>query len=445
MAKPKALIISYHFPPDFHVGARRAARIAKYLPRLGWEVWVLTLPVEASGDTSHVPLPEERIVRIAPRRSSAGAVDEAAAMLGDALPQDSRRGMIVRLKGWASRSIGMRMDELLWVGPALEAAKQLVKEHQIDVIFSSCSPFPCHMIANKLKRSLRIPWVADFRDPWANNPWAPGNAAWQRGLRKLLEHRVVRNADYITFVTKPMRDHFMKEAQSFDPARVLVFSHGFDPEDFADVQPLPETDHKKMIISHTGTLGGYRPPAGFFDALAQTLEQGLIPRDQLELRLIGMDDDTGKEGSIGQLLAARKLQDVVKVLGVVPHHVALAHQLSSDLLLYLQTRADGGEIFASAKIYEYLGANRPVLAVAGESAGVTILRNAQVATIVPPDNPAAIAAALRSHFCAWQAGKTIFQPCREVVASFEEPAPIKALAEILNKAIGEADETRNCC
>jgi glycosyltransferase involved in cell wall biosynthesis len=435
--KPRALIISYHFPPSVHVGARRAARLAKYLPRLGWEVWVLTLPAPPGEEAVLDFIPPERVIRISPQgqRPATGTLPESALEEGEIAGR--RRGLLVRLKGLISRTLGMRRDELAWIKPATEAARRLVREQNIKVIFSTCSPFTCHITAWGVKQGEKIPWVADFRDPWAYNPWAPGNAPWQSYVRSRVEKRYLPGADYITLVTRPMRDFFLRHAPYLDPARVLVVSHGFDPEDFAASREIPTPPAEgRMIITHTGTLGGYRSPGIFFDALAQALDRGKLPKAKVEFRLVGLDARS-EDGSLQEMVAAKGLGEVVKIMGAVPHREALAYQMNCDLLLYLQTRTEGGEIFASAKIYEYLGAGRPVLAVADESEGLRLLREAGITTEISPRQPQALIAALESLYSAWREGCLPYTPCRPVIAALEEPAPTGILSEILHKAIGE--------
>jgi len=434
--KPRALIISYHFPPSVHVGARRAARLAKYLPRLGWEVWVLALPAPAGSEETLDFISPERLIRIPPQGQRPAAASESALEEGDLTGK--RRGLLVRLKGLISRTLGMRRDELAWIKPATEAAFRLVREQKIQVVFSTCSPFTSHIVACTVKQKARLPWVADFRDPWAYNPWAPGNAPWQSFLRGRVEKHYLRRADYVTFVTQSMRDFGLRHASYLNPARVQVVSHGFDPEDFAAarnllIPPAPG----RMVITHTGTLGGYRSPGIFFDALARALAEGKLAKEKVEFRLVGLDARS-EGGSLEEMAAARGLEEVVRIIGAVPHREALAYQMNCDLLLYLQTRTEGGEIFASAKIYEYLGAGRPVLAVADESEGLRLLREAGITTEVSPRRPEKLIDTLGSLFAAWQDSRLPYAPNRPVIAAREEPAPSRVLSEILSQAIEES-------
>jgi len=439
---PRVLLIAPHFPPDIHVAAVRSFRIAKYLPRLGWEVWVLALPPINSGietdECALASLPAERLVRVAPLGGAAAASDSDEAVKA----RHSYLANVMRhIKRWVADTIGMRTQELLWVLPAYSAGKRLVKENHIDLVFSSCSPFTAHIIARLIQRKAKCHWIAEYRDPWSNNPWVNGRAGWQVWFRKQLEKRIVRHANCITLVNEKMRDYFVEGASYLDAGKVVASRHGFDPEQFDEARALPVAHPQdRMVITHTGLLGGYRPPGPFLDALAQALSEGLLPRDKVELRLLGAVEELSDGKDLQQLIAERGLDGVVKVLGAVSHTEAMAQQLSSDLLLYLQTRTDGGAIFASAKIFEYIGAGRPILAVSEDSAGTEVLRKVGGATIISPADSGEISQALGRYFASWRNGDKGAAPDPNRVNYFAEPAPTQALADIFFAALKESKE-----
>jgi O-antigen/teichoic acid export membrane protein/glycosyltransferase involved in cell wall biosynthesis len=439
---PRVLLIAPHFPPDIHVAAVRSFRIAKYLPRLGWEVWVLALPSKNSESETDAgalaSLPAERLVRVAPQGRT------AAESYPDENNDSSRTcfaNILRHIKRWVADTIGMRTQELLWVLPAYAAGKRLVKANHIDLIFSSCSPFTAHIIARLIQRKAKCHWIAEYRDPWSNNPWVNGRAGWQVWFRKQLEKRIIRHADCITLVNEKMRDYFVESAPYLDAGKVVASRHGFDPEQFDEARAFPVAPPQdRMVITHTGLLGGYRPPGPFLDALAQALSEGLLPRDKIELRLLGAVEELSDGKDLQQLISERGLGGVVKVLGAVSHTEAMAQQLASDLLLYLQTRTDGGAIFASAKIFEYIGAGRPILAVAEESAGTEVLRSVGGATIISPADSGEISQALGRYFASWRNGDRSAVPDPNRVNFFAEPAPTQALADIFFAALKESKE-----
>ena len=79
-----------------------------------------------------------------------------------------------------------------WLRPAVHAGSRLIQQTRISAIFSSGPPWTSHLVARRLARKFHLPWLADFRDPWAGNPWAKNLPAWRGPLDKWLENTSIR-------------------------------------------------------------------------------------------------------------------------------------------------------------------------------------------------------------------------------------------------------------
>jgi len=323
----KVLIISFHYPPRPNPGAQRPFRIAKYLPRFGWEPVVLT--AELPGP----PPPGVRVVQT-PYRD---VLRDLKAMFG----LDPERGLHQQLqmqvaKNYSYPTLKGRCIRLLkefaaypdeyrgWAGPAFSAASAFIGRERPDAVLSSSYPVTAHLIARKIKERHRIPWVADLRDLWTQNHYCDKNRL-VRMMEKRLERRTLAGADLLVTVSPVLAE---KLRRMHPGKKVLCITNGYDPEDFPDPAPSLAS---RFTITYTGTLyNGKRDPGVLLEALRQLMDEGLVEEERLELRLAGP-----KEQWLETEVLRRGLGRVVRLCGVVGRAEALALQRESHLLLLL--------------------------------------------------------------------------------------------------------------
>jgi hypothetical protein len=241
-----------------------------------------------------------------------------------------------------------------WQRFAVEAGKDILRQQNIKAIISTAPPVTSHIIAKRLKDEFKIPWVADFRDLWTQNPYYPYGP-----LRKVIERRLELNtlstADALVAVSQPAADDLRSLHRQ---KAVYSIPNGFDP---VEVNTAPGNLTDKFTITYTGNLyPGRRSPEPIFAPLRDLITEGSMDASDIEVRFYGPE-----AGWIDKQAKLYGLTGIVRQFGTVLREVALKKQRDSQLLLLLKWNDPKERGLYSGKIFEYLAAKRPILAVSG--------------------------------------------------------------------------------
>lgn len=422
------LLVSHFFPPMGGGGVQRVTKFVKYLARHDWRTTVLCGRPEdywMRDDTllADVP-PETRVLRTA-AASGLGVLRR----LRSARPAASRSS-----RGFAALRHGSAWflvpDSYVgWLPFALRAASTLWRSDPPDVILSSGPPDTNHVVALRLRRRTQRPWIADFRDPWVGLHLQPPPTAWHRQRQEALERAVLAEADDVVATTVWLHDLLRQRAPA--AARVHVIRNGYDPEDFTSVPADTPSGQGPLHLVHTGMLTLTRTAAGLLRALQRVRERRPDLAQAIRLDLVG-----ARESDNDALVAALGLQDCVRLRGYVSHDEAIAAMRQADVLVLVKHVSERYVGLVPGKLYEYLGAGRPVLALVPESEAAALVRELQCGVIAPPDDPDAIATVLLDLVAAKQSGALARRFRRGGTAAFQRPAQAAALAALLDGLAG---------
>jgi len=267
----------------------------------------------------------------------------------------SKKSFVDKLLALYKIVFGYPDSEKNWIKPAFDAVSSLLENEKFDAILSS-SPYPTsHVIAAKIVQRFNIPWVAEFRDPWAENFEFPLGFVRQFFDRRL-ERKTMSLAKKIIAVAPAYADVAAKTNQM----NVDVVTNGFDPT-MVNRPPRPLT--RQFTITYTGTLyEGKRDPQNLFIALRDILDHSEIPEGEIEVRFYG------KQQSWLQAEIKRYgLETVVAQRGQLDRIEALERQRESQVLLLIGWGSEDSldEGIYPGKIFEYFAAQRPILVVGG--------------------------------------------------------------------------------
>jgi glycosyltransferase involved in cell wall biosynthesis len=400
------LIITTNFPPNRQAGTHRLLRFARYLDELGWRVTVLTLDPAAYRPgvplddrlTAEVP-PEVRVVRtLVPGRKRLVTSTDAGLKQGNAVQAPRRpEGAVKRRMRRLWQQLTSTPDhDLAWALAAVPAGMRVVKEGEVDVILSSAPPFTTHLIAAEIARRSRLPWVADFRDPWSRAPWGLEwrNKGWTGVVHRRLERLTIERATRVVLNTPQMQEDFAAHYAPGIAAKFSTLPNGFDREQLdRSLRPVARTaGQDTVVLCHTGSLYQARDPRPLFRALASLRAAGELRPDAFLLQLVG---GTGGEFDAPGEVRRLGLEDVVQFVPPVSHGESLGYLRAADVLVVVQPDT---KVQVPVKLYEYLWAQKPILALASEGAVADLITNGHVGQVVPADDEEAIAAALRSFY-----------------------------------------------
>ncbi len=338
----RVLMISHLFPPFGGIGTLRLAKLAKYLPQFGWEPVVLTAEIEAGApQTLPVEIDEARIIRV------------PHFYLGRSITRIRPLGILYELP-----IIGTLLSEPIgWYFHAVKEGLKILNKGDIDVIFSSSQPRVSHLIASRLHRKTKIPWVAEYRDLWVN-PYNNRNRFYNFFDRKL-EKSVMKGCDLLITVSESTA----KELEAVHSKRVETIHNGFDEEDYLEDVPLTS----KFTLTYTGNIyTGKRDPAPLFQAVAELNREGKISPEEFETRFFG----GSSVENLLPIIEDHHLKELVKIYGFVSFKESIKRQRESTALLLLEWNNPLARHNYSGKIFEYLGAHRPILAVAYKTGAI---------------------------------------------------------------------------
>ena len=384
----RVLLVTMYFPPAGGGGVQRPLKMATHLPRLGIETHVL-----APDDPKWLHRDEEL-------RPPTQAFVHRARYLGPRarLPSEEMHGLtgtdlLLAQARLTYRRLLLPDASVTWLPTAVPAAVRIVKDEGIDAVITTSPPYSMNMIGAAVKRIAGIPWVADLRDAVLGNADRRFDRTSVRVKEKALQ-RVVRliagSADAVVAVSDPIAD----EVRTFAPAGpVRVIPNGCDFDDFAG---LEYHSGDRFRITHTGSFFGQRDPRPFLTALAGSGLDDVVARFAGDFRAA----DREWVDSLG-------LGDRLELLSYVPHRQALELQRDSEANLLLLPEAAGrGKVVPSGKIFEYLAAERPILAaVPPDGAAAELVRETGAGIVVAPDDERGLREALQGLHARWQAGR----------------------------------------
>ncbi|MBU0605788.1 MAG: glycosyltransferase [Candidatus Omnitrophica bacterium] len=364
--KRKVLIISYVWPPMEGVGLMRAMKFVKYLPENGWEPIVLTIKAEKSAaQAGSIPSCDTKVFR-SDYRDVAGEIKrlfsvKRARCGNDGHNEAARKGCEKsrRSPSFIREMVLIPDDQIGWYKFAVDEGRKIVGREGVDLIISTSPPETAHLIGRALKKAFNIPWVADLRDLWSEDHFRERPFIKKLVLRRI-EKTVLKDADRVVTVSEPWAET-LRLSLGAGKNKVEVIENGFDEEDFGKAV---YGGNKKFTISYTGKLHADKQPvAGLFKILKDLIGEGRIDRDRIQVDFYVMGY---AKPDISEMARSYGLNGVVFEHGMVDYKRSLEIQRVSDVLLFIQWQGRGGDGWYSAKIYDYIGSGRPILALAGK-------------------------------------------------------------------------------
>ncbi|MCB1196636.1 hypothetical protein KDK77_10665, partial [bacterium] len=203
----KVLFIAYNCPPVGGGGVLRTAKFLKFLQHFGWN------PIVVTAKPAKVSNFDVKLLKEIPSDILLHRIKGITPFF--LLRVLKKIGLSV-IRQWLERHCFIPDKMAGWVPFACRMSSKLINKHSCEVIYTTSPPHSTHLIGLRLKKRFpHIPWVADFRDAWCENPFRQFSRDSHRYMREeKMEQAVFASADALIFNTVSCRDAHIKKYQS---------------------------------------------------------------------------------------------------------------------------------------------------------------------------------------------------------------------------------------
>lgn len=434
MSRRRLLIVCYFYPPLGGGGVHRVLGFTRHLPAHGWDCTVVCAGEEdywvkdpSLADQVH---PATEVVRVTGGSALA------------ALLRLRRGGASGRRSGAAFAGLRSLSDWWLlpdsyvgWSRRAAATAARRMAAGGVDAVLTSSPPDSAHLAGLTLRRIASRPWVADFRDPWIALRFRDPPTAWHRARQAALERRVLEGADLVLAASRTHADDLRREAETAEggapPLAMRRLEHlpnGFEPASDGEGAPARDADH--FTLAFTGTMALMPDTEILLEALHDLLARRPEARRRVRAKLAGPF-----ESGYADRALALGLTGIVEFTGPQAHAATRTLQRRAELLLLWKPRGAGYRTMVPGKLYEYLDAGRPVLALLepGDEAAELVRRAG--GEVLPPGQREPLAAAIERHYLAWKDGARTPSARPDWLASHTRASLAGRLAEQLDRLV----------
>ncbi len=396
----KVLVITYYWPPAGGPGVQRWLKFTKYMPDFGIKPIVFVpknadYPILDKSLSDEVPRNLKVIEHpiLEPYRfASIFSKKKTKRISSGIIQKEQKQTLLEKLLLWIRGNLFIPDARKHWVKPSVQYLNDFIAENSIETIITTGPPHSVHLIGMSLKDKLGIEWIADFRDPWTtigyHNKLKLTNSSQQK--HQLLESQVLNKANKIIVTSKTTQKEF--EHKTRQPIEVIT--NGFDDRKRSEVLD------DNFTISHIGSLLTNRNPTALWHVLGELTKENKTFADKLNIQLVGIVGDDVLES-----INTFGLSDFVQCPGYVDHEKVLEYQSKSQLLLLLEIDAEETKGIIPGKLFEYMKAKRPILAIGPKDweAG-TIVEATQSGRYFQADDQSSIKEVVLNWFEAYQKG-----------------------------------------
>ena len=424
--KKKVLIITYYWPPAGGSGVQRWLKFSKYLRGFDIEPVIYTIdnpsyPILDKSSESEIPKDLEILKQAIFEPNSMLSFfgrnnkKESAGFLN---PNPTFLGKIVQ---YIRANYFIPDARKFWIQPSVNFLSNYLENNHIDAIITTGPPHSMHLIGLELKKKLGIKWISDFRDPWTEIDYFQQLPLTKKATKKHqdLEQEVLINSDMVVVVGETMKEKFLKHTK-----RIKVLTNGFDTIEDLSTQKLDE----KFSITHVGLMNSDRNPTILWKVLNEISNTNPNFKNDLRIKLIGKIDDA--------VIQDLKVFDhnTIETIPYLDHKDVSKYQASSQVLLLSINEVPSAKGIITGKIFEYLQAKRPILAIGPEDGDAAmILKNTNAGTIVGFKNKTVLKATILNLYKDYKEGVLFVKSIN--IEQYHRKNITSQLAEVIKKVV----------
>ncbi len=399
------VVIAFHYPPDnSSTGVLRTLKFTEYLLRHDWRSHVVTAPSD-----------------LYLSRNPAGEADIPPQVQVDrAWACDVKQTFGIR--GIYPAWLGIPDRYWPWFFAARRAGAQAILGGGMDAIYSTYPLPTAHLIGLSLKRRFGLPWIADFRDPWATE----GEHGLAARIEARLERMVIKAADRVICNTPAMRRSFLARYPDQAAEKFVTITNGYDEKDFASITPV---SGGKFQVFYPGSIDPEnRNPKGLFAGIRHALDRGWLNPADLRVTFLGCGP-YADSAPFRHDLESCGLEPFVEIVRErIPYRDALARMAGSDVVVVLSENLSDDDrdhsiqqwtaMQVPAKLYEYLRVGRPLLALVGDGAVKELMEKTAAGVPIRSRDTEQIALALKRYYEARRQSMPVVGPAHQGVSEY---------------------------
>jgi len=373
----KVLVIAYYFPPMGLSGVQRVLKFTKYMKNFGWEPTVITAGKTGyyAHDISLLKEAEKAGIKII--RTEALDPNSLLAKYGTiSMPREFVRKLLSKI----SKFFFIPDNKKSWSKKAYKKAKSLLEKETFDLIFVSIPPFSQFETAAKLKNEYNIPLIVDYRDLWFGNHFGYYPTPYHKYKHKKLEYTALKSADKIIAVNRRIKEYLLTTYQFLSFEDFDIIPHGYDPEDFENVEPMTFKT-KKLRILYSGIFYENITPEFMLKAYKKLSEERPDITENIEFHFVGHFRKENRK-----LVAKLNLTQNVFEHGYLNHKDVIKYLVSFDVLWVMLGNSTNMGVVSAGKLFEYFGTRKPIIATVPEGVSETAAKQYEASYITEPDN-----------------------------------------------------------
>lgn len=406
----KVLIIAYYFPPLGWSGVQRTLKFIKYLRDFDWEPIVVTV-----GKTKFSIL-DKSLEDELPKDIKIIRVD-------DIVLKDVTDVMKGQIKGYVEASINSISDEslkklyeeeiekkiselrdmvllpdgnVIWANNVIKEINDKIDFTEIDVVYTTSSPYSAHIIGEYIKKEYSIPWIADFRDQWVDNPYIDYN-------KDSLRYKIEKN-------------------------KVITITNGYDEEDFKNIKSKKQNN--KFTIVHNGSFYLKINPYTVARVIKKLVENDIIDEKKIEIILNG-NNDYNIINKFKEIMG--KYSYIITINGYLSHEESLIKSNNADILLLICGEEESSKQVYTGKVFEYLRLRKPVLSISPKGSLVEkLLHETECGINAEYSDIETIEKIILNYYNSWLKGNKIKVGAKNI-EKYERKELTKKLVEIFNE------------
>lgn len=424
----KVLIITYYWPPAGGSGVQRWLKFVKYLRNFNIEP-VLYIPKDAN-----YPLTDNSLINDIPKgieilqqpiiepntvfsffktkkdKQSAGFLNPNPSFFGKILLKVRANFFIPDARKY-------------WIKPSVNFLKKYLSNTDIDLVITTGPPHSLHLIALELKKAIGIKWISDFRDPWTAIDYFHQLPLSNKSKKKhhFLEQEVLQNSDAVLVVGETMKRNFSAYSKN-----IHIITNGFDTDTkTSSTKTILDT---KFTITHIGLMNADRNPKILWEVLEELMRENEGFKKDIQIKLIG------KLANEVAISISKFPEEMIDKIGYLSHSEVKKYQLKSQVLLLAINNVPSAKGIITGKIFEYLQAKRPILAIGPKDGDLAeILKKTNSGVIVDFDDKEKLKAEVLRLYLAYKAGS--LQVSSQNITQYHRENLTQELANIIHKTV----------